>query len=69
MGDTPSLLRKRLMSSALLTLIGIALVIIGGLLFLNSLGSGGGYFAAALIISGVVLVLVAILKSIIKAVR
>ena len=68
MGETPSL-RNRLVSSTLLTLIGIVLLIIGGLLFLNSLGSGGGYLAAALIISGVVLVLVDVVMGIIKAAR
>ena len=67
MGETPSL-RNRLVSSTLLTLIGIVLII-GGLLFLNSLGSGGGYLAAALIISGVVLVLVDVVMGIIKAAR
>jgi hypothetical protein len=49
----------------LLAAIGGALMIIGGLLFLNSLGSGGGYFSAALIISGLGFLLVAILKAII----
>jgi hypothetical protein len=46
MGQTPSLLRKRLLRSKLLAAIGVVLTIIGGLAFLNSVGSGGGYFPA-----------------------
>jgi hypothetical protein len=44
-------------------------MISGTVLFLNSLGLGGGYFPAALVISGAVLVVVAILKSVLKAWR
>ena len=44
-------------------------MISGGLAFLNSLGLGGGYFPACLVVSGLVLVLVALLKGILKASR
>jgi hypothetical protein len=38
-------------------------------MFLNSLGSGGGYFATALMISGMVFFMGAILRAIVKALR
>ena len=44
-------------------------MIAGGLVFLNSLGLGGGYFPAFLVFSGLVLVLVALWKGILKAPR
>lgn len=69
MGETPSLPPKSPISSKLLAVIGIVLVIAGGAAFLNSLGSGGGYLVAVLIISGVLLVLVALLRSVIRALR
>ena len=50
-------------------IIGVALVIIGGLAFLNSLGSGGGYFETALVISGIVFIIFAIIRSIINISR
>lgn len=69
MGNIPRVIKKRRLSSKLLTAIGIVLVIIGGVAFLNSLGSGGGYLAAVSIICGALLVLAAIVNSIIKAAR
>ena len=69
MGETPSVLGKRLLGSKALALIGVALMIAGGLVFLNSLGLGGGYFPAFLVFSGLVLVLVALWKRILKAPR
>jgi len=69
MGGTQSSIVKRLTSFAALSVVGVGLVILGGLLFLNSLGSGGGYLPAALILSGVILVFVAIARAIIRAVR
>ena len=65
MGETPSAFGKRLLGSKALALIGVVLMITGGLAFLNSLGSGGGYFPAALALSGAVLVLIAVLKGIV----
>ena len=59
------MIRKRRVTSKLLAAIGSALMITGGVLFLNSLGSGGGYFSAALVIAGLAFLLVAILKAII----
>lgn len=63
------MIKKRLVSSGLWALIGIVLVIAGGVAFLNSLGSGGGFFATALIVSGAVFILAAILKRIIQAIN
>jgi hypothetical protein len=63
------LIRGRVISATLLSLAGIGLLIVGFLLFLNSLGSGGGYFAAVLMISGVLLIVTAIVRGIIKLVR
>jgi hypothetical protein len=65
--QTPSPLVKRLLGSKPLAAMGVIIMIIGGLLFLNSLGSGGGYFPAVLVICGAALLVVAILKSILKA--
>jgi hypothetical protein len=62
-------IRKLRATSKVTAAIGSALIITGGLLFLNSLGSGGGYFSAALIISGAALIVVAIVKAVIKAAR
>jgi len=64
MGETPSLFRKRLLRSKPLAAIGVVLMMIGGLAFLNSLGSGGGYFPATLIVSGAGVIVGAIVKSI-----
>lgn len=58
-----------LLGSKSLAAIGVVLMITGVTLFLNSLGSGGGYFPAAMVISGAVLVAIAILKGILKAWR
>jgi hypothetical protein len=69
MDVSASPIRKRLLSSAVLSLVGIGLMVFGLLLFLNSLGSGGGYLAATLFILGGVLVVVAIAKAIFKAVQ
>jgi hypothetical protein len=69
MDVSASPIRKRLLSSAVLSLVGIGLMVFGLLLFLNSLGSGGGYVAATLFILGGVLVVVAIAKAIFKAVQ
>ena len=65
MTDTRPAIRKGI-ASKYFAFVGIALVIVGGLAFLNSLGSGGGYFAAALVISGIMLILGSIIKGIIK---
>jgi len=69
MGGMQSSIVKRLTSSAALLIVGVGLVILGGLLFLNSLGSGGGYLPAALILSGVIVIFTAIARAIIRAVR
>jgi hypothetical protein len=63
---TPLLRGKRLLGSKPLAAIGIVLMITGGIAFFNSLGSGGGYFPAVLVISGAVLIVVAILKVFLK---
>ena len=65
----PEWIEKRRLSSKLLAAIGIVLVITGFVTFLNSLGSGGGYLAASVIICGALLILSAIVNSIIKAAR
>jgi hypothetical protein len=57
------------LSSKLLAAIGIVWVIIGGVAFLNSLGSGGGYLAAISVICGALLILGAIVNGIVKAAR
>jgi hypothetical protein len=62
-------IKKRRLSSKLLAAIGIVLVIAGGVAFLNSLGSGGGYLAAVSIICGALLIVAAIVNIIIKAAR
>ena len=67
MNETPQIVRKGI-PSKYVALLGIALVIIGGFAFLNSLGSGGGYFAMVLMISGIVLIIGAIIRGVIKAV-
>ena len=69
MGDTPSASGKRLLGSKALALTGVVLMIVGGLAFLNSLGSGGGYLPSGLVLSGAVLIVVALLKGISKAWR
>lgn len=56
-------LRRRL-SAKVLAGIGVALLIVGFTAFLQSLGSGGGYFATALIIAGVLFIAAAIIKGI-----
>lgn len=66
MNETHSALSKRLLGSKALALIGAVLMIVGGLTFLNSLGSGGGYLPSALVLSGAVLIVVAVLKGISK---
>ena len=67
MGESPQLVRKGI-PSRYLAITGIALAFIGGLMFLNSLGSGGGYFATGLMFSGVVVVIGAVVRAIINAV-
>ena len=69
MSIIPEVVHKRRISSKLLAAIGIVLVIAGGVAFVNSLGSGGGYLAALSIICGALLILGAIVNSIIKAAR
>ena len=68
MNHTPQTVRKGI-PSKYFAIIGVALVIIGGLAFLNSLGSGGGYFATALVVCGIVLTIFAIVRSIINVSR
>ena len=67
MSDTRQPIRKGI-ASKYFAIAGIALVAVGGLLFLNSLGSGGGYFAAVLAIFGIVLIIGAIVRGIVSAV-
>ena len=67
MSDTRHAERKGI-PSKYFAFAGIALVVIGGLLFLNSLGSGGGHFAAVLAIFGIVLIVGAIVRGIVGAV-
>ena len=69
MGETSSALGKRLLGSKALALIGVVLMIVGGVAFLNSLGSGGGYLPSALVLSGAVLIGIALLKAIIPKAR
>ncbi len=64
-----SLAFRKLLRPRLLVVIGASLVIAGVIVFLNSLGSGGGYFPAALIASGTFLIVVAIVKRMIRAFR
>jgi hypothetical protein len=65
MADAPSVLRKATKSSKVLGVIGIGLLVTGFIAFLNTLGSGGGYFAAAVTISGAALILVSIVQAIV----
>ena len=44
-------------------------MIVGGVAFLNSLGTGGGYLPSALVLSGAVLIVIALLKGIIPKAR
>lgn len=67
MSHSPQALHKGI-PSKYVALLGIALFIVGGLAFLNSLGSGGGYFATALVISGLLLVIGAIVRGVIRTV-
>jgi len=67
--DRRSIILNRLLSWKVLFLLGIGFIIFAFLLFFNSMGSGGGYLAAALILSGIIIVLVAIVKRIAKPVR
>ena len=67
MRDTRQAVPKGI-ASKYFAIAGTAFVIIGVLAFLNALGWGGGYFAAALVISGVVLILAAIVRCIVGAV-
>ena len=69
MGIISQMVHKRRVSSKLLAAIGSVLVIAGGVAFVNSLGSGGGYLATLSIFCGAVLILGAIVNSIIKAAR
>jgi uncharacterized membrane protein len=69
MGNILQVIKKRRLSSKLLAAIGIVLVIAGGVAFLNSLGSGGGYLAAVSIICGALLIVASIVNIIIKAAR
>ncbi len=63
MRDTRQAIRKSI-ASKYFAIAGIAFVTIGVLAFLNSLGSGGGYFATALVISGIVLIIGAIVSAV-----
>ena len=69
MGETPLAFGKRLLGSKALALIGVVLMIVGGVAFLNSLGTGGGYLPSALVLSGAVLIVIALLKGIIPKAR
>ena len=68
MSQAPQAVHKRI-PSKYFAIIGVALVIVGGLAFLNSLGSGGGYVETTLVISGIVFIIVAIIRSIINVSR
>ena len=63
MRDTRQAIRKGI-ASKYFAIAGISFVTIGVLAFLNSLGSGGGYFATALVISGIVLIIGAIVSAV-----
>lgn len=63
---SPSVFWRRLLGAKALAVIGLLLILSGGLAFLNALGLGGGYFPAALVVFGAVLLLIAFLKGIFK---
>lgn len=63
---SPSVLWRRLLGAKALAVIGLLLILSGGLAFLNALGLGGGYFPAALVAFGTVLLLVGFLKGMFK---
>jgi hypothetical protein len=67
MRETRQAIRKEI-ASKYFAIAGVALVVIGVLAFLNSLGSGGGYFATALVVSGIVLIIGAIVRGVGSAV-
>ena len=60
---------KRVLGSKFLALVGVALMIVSVLAFLNSLGRGGGYLSAAMFVCGAVLIVVAIVKVVVRAWR
>lgn len=65
---SPEALRKAT-PSKYFAIAGLTLILVGTLAFLNSLSSGGGYLATVLIIFGFVLLIGAIVRGIIQAVR
>jgi len=67
MRETRQAIRKGI-PSKYFAIAGVALVVIGVLAFLNSLGSGGGYFATVLVVCGIVLIIGAVVRGVGSAV-
>ncbi len=69
MSETPPRQRKRRSPSAMLAIVGISLMIIGGMWFFNSLGTGGGYLPTILFSLGAIVTVIAIVNALIKVLR